>query len=548
MLTKTGAKLLDFGLAKACGPALADGGVSMLPTTALSLTAQGTILGTFQYMAPEQLERHDADARTDLFALGTILYEMLTGRRAFEGNSQATLIAAIIGSDPPPVSQMQPLAPIILDRIVGTCVAKDPDERWQSARDLMRELRWAAEGGTSVDSALRTVSQQVPRPVWSRALPWVLAGGFAVALVAAILAWPPSRTVSAPTRITLSLPPDDSLTIEGGTAISPDGRTVAFAGRGTQGSRLYVRHLDQWELRALPSTDGATSPFFSADGRWIAFSHLGGLEKIPVSGGTPQAICKAATPRALSPAQIYGGHWQNDGTIIFATWPAGLWRVSSDGGTPQLITRPSEDVGAWYLWPEPVPGGGILFTLWQGGRTSIAVLAPGTDKPRILVESGARQRYLPTGHLVYVADSHLFAVPFDIQRLAVRGGATVVINDVNETPMTSDYDVSVNGSLVYLPAGSSAYNIVWKNRQGMTVPISRGSRRYSYPVLSQDGERLSVNVTEGSSRSIWTGSVVDGQLTRLTFGNDDVFGLWSKDDPASSTRRAKATTTSLDDD
>jgi len=300
---------------------------------------------------------------------------------------------------------------------------------------------------------------------------------------------------------------------------------VAFVGHTAQGSRLYVRRLDEWDPRALPLTEGATNPFFSPDGRWIAFQHSGRLEKMPVSGGPSQVLFKSNV------GQMYGGRWHGNGTIVFGTAPAGLWRVSSDGGAPELITRPSEDGGSTYLWPEPLPGDtGMLFTLKRGdGRSSIAVLAPGTDTPRILVESGACPRYSATGHLVYVADSHLFAVPFDIQRLTVRGGATIVGDDVNETFFTLDYDVSVNGSLVYLPAGSSAYNIVWKDRQGATIPISTVPRQYWNLALSPDGERVSVNVNEGSTRNIWTGSVANGLLTRLTFGDNDSFGLWSRD-------------------
>jgi dipeptidyl aminopeptidase/acylaminoacyl peptidase len=228
-----------------------------------------------------------------------------------------------------------------------------------------------------------------------------------------------------------------------------------------------------------------------------------------------------------------GGHWQDDGANIFAAWPkVGLWRVLSDGDTPQLIARPSAGGGAgvWYMWPEALPAGrGILFTVYQEGFTSIAVLAPGTDTPRILVESGGHPHYMPTGHLVYVKDSHLFAVLFDVERLEVRGGATIVVDDVNDNVWTSDFGVSMNGVLVYRPAGSSGSNIVWKDRQGVTVPIVTRPRDYSSLALSPDGERFSVVIQEGPSRNIWTGSVANGQLTRLTFGNDDTFGQWSRD-------------------
>jgi Tol biopolymer transport system component len=193
--------------------------------------------------------------------------------------------------------------------------------------------------------------------------------------------------------------------------------------------------------------------------------------------------------------------------------------------------RPDVDTEAWYLWPDTLPDNkGILFTIWRGGHESIAVLTQGAAKPRVLVENGARARVLPTGHLVYVSEGHLFAVPFDDDKVAIRAGAVVVVDDVYQTPTTAGYDVSRDGTLVYLPAGLSAYDIVWRDRHGTTTSsLGTGSRQYNGVALSRDGERLAVGVTEGTSRSIWVGNVANGLLTRLTFGNDDVFELWSRD-------------------
>jgi serine/threonine-protein kinase len=319
----------------------------------------------------------------------------------------------------------------------------------------------------------------------------------------------------------LVLSPDNSLTIAGGVAISPDGRTVAFTARTSQSYNLYVRRLDDWEPHLVPLTEGAASPFFSPDGRWIAFLRKG-LEKIALSGGSPQVICPLGG----------GGRWGDDNTIIFGRWPqTGLWQVPAAGGEPQAITKLSEGSNVRHMWPEPLPGGrGILFTLLQVGRTSIAVLPPGANQPRILVELGSFPRYLPSGHLVYVADKRLLAVPFDLERLEVSGSASVVINDVDDNPLRpAPYDVSASGTLVFQTAGATASNVVWKDRQGITMSVLAHSNQFEWPALSPDGKRFSVVIRERYSRNIWIGRVVDEPLTRLTFGNDDWYGVWSSD-------------------
>ena len=515
-------KVLDFGLAKAIDPATGVGpsGSDAInaPTIPHHSTEAGIILGTAAYMSPEQAAGKPVDKRTDLWALGVIVMEMLTARPVFAGETVSHVMAAVLTSEPD-WTMLPADTPPVIRRMLRRCLEKDRKRRLDSAATARFEIdeAWTAKD-SHLDVAIPESRTLDHVSVWRLVLPWALVGGFGVA---ALVAWSPWRSASAVTRMTLSLSRDNALTTVGGTAISPDGRTVVFAARSPQGSGLYVRQLDGWEPRALLLTDGASSPFFSPDGRWIAFSRNGFLEKVPLAGGPSQVVCKCGG---------FGGRWRSDGTIVLGAWPAGLSRVSSDGGTPQLIARPKDGSDAWYLWPEPLPGDkGILFTVWQNGRTSVALLASGSDTPRILVQSGGRQRYLPTGHLVYVADSHLLAVPFDLERLEVRGGATVVADDVNENPLTSDYDVSATGVLVYRPAGASARNIVWRDRQGVSVPIVTRAREYSGPTLSPDGERLSVNVREGPTRNIWTGRVTDEPLTRLTFGNDDVFGLWSHD-------------------
>jgi hypothetical protein len=332
-LTRAGAKLLDFGLAKS-SPVATSASLSMLPTTpAAARTAVGTILGTFQYMAPEQLEGREADARTDIFAFGTVIYEMLTGKKAFEGRSQATLIAAIIGSNPTPMSELQPLTPAGLEQIVLSALAKDPDDRWQSARDLLSQLKWIAESGARVGAPVAA-----PPARRSRIAPvWIVSG-----LLAAVLAGVTTATLWQLTRATpqagivrLMIVPPENQHVVGAPIISPDGGRIAFVATTPEGtSRLWLRPIDAMAPQPLQATEDATYPFWSPDSRFIAFFASGQLKKIDVSGGSPQTICEATNGR--------GGAWNRAGVIIFSQRiSSGLVQVSSAGGSP---TPPREQV------------------------------------------------------------------------------------------------------------------------------------------------------------------------------------------------------------
>jgi serine/threonine-protein kinase len=509
-------KVLDFGLAKAMDSAPA-GAIDDSPTiTSPAITELGMILGTAAYMAPEQARGKNVDKRADVWAFGVIVYEMLTGTRLFIGVGITDVLAAVLRHDID-WTALPPNTPPRLRHLLERCLDRDVKQRLRDIGEARVEIA-KIESGAPDATIASGYATPAPAPSWRRSLPWAIAAAACIALTAALVVWSPWRSSAALiTRITLSLSPDSSLTMTGDVAISPDGRTVVFTARSPGSSGLFVRRLDEWQPRKLALTEGANNPFFSPDGGWIAFQRGGNLEKMPVTGGPPQVICRALGG---------GGRWRHDNTIVFGAWPeVGLWRVSADGGTPQLIISPSAGSAVRYLWPESLPGDkGILFMVQQEGRISIAVLAPGSETPRTLVESGSHPRYLPTGHLVYVADNHLFAVPFDVDQLEVRGGATVVVDDV-----TSGYDVSVNGVLVYLPAGSSDSNIVWRDRQGVTVPLGTPRRQYRDPTLSPDGRRLSVVILEGTARNIWTGGISNEPLTRLTFGNDDFFGLWSRE-------------------
>jgi serine/threonine protein kinase len=342
MLTKAGAKLLDFGLAKTAAPIVAGAGLSMLPTTPPGLTAQGTILGTFQYMAPEQLEGQEADSRTDIFAFGAVVYEMLTGKKAFEGKSQASLIGAIMHADPLSLSTLQPPISPTLERIVRKCLAKDPGERWQSAKDLHDELKWIAEGGTAV----APVGARTRTP-WPERAAWITAAAGVLIALFSFLRPVPVPATGDVVRLSI-LAPDKTLFtgqsyITVGVpqlAVSPDGRAIVFAA-AAPGAKptLWLRSLDAVTAHSLPGTEGAESPFWSPDNRWIGYFADAKLKKIPASGGPSQVIAANASDNRQA-------SWGPDDTIIFARGSTGVLRVPSSGGmvTPVIA---SIYVSAW---------------------------------------------------------------------------------------------------------------------------------------------------------------------------------------------------------
>jgi serine/threonine protein kinase len=308
MLTTGGAKLLDFGLAKASSPVVAGAGLSMLPTTPPNLTAQGTILGTFQYMAPEQIEGLEADARTDIFAFGALLFEMLSGRTAFEGKTRASLLGVILKDEPPPVSRLQPVVPAALDRVISTCLAKEPDDRYQSARDLLRELKWAALRPSQINAAT-----PVPPPARSSRLAWLVAAFSTVALIATVGIAVRRAGEVAPGAGAMQftiLPPENTSfggPVGGGTggatqvAVSPDGRHIVFVASADSDYQLWLRPVATLVATPIPGTEGAAFPFWAPDSRFIGFFAAGKLKKVQVAGGPPIVLCDALSGR--------GGTW-----------------------------------------------------------------------------------------------------------------------------------------------------------------------------------------------------------------------------------------------
>jgi Tol biopolymer transport system component/predicted Ser/Thr protein kinase len=537
MLTKSGAKLLDFGLAKLKkDTAPANITLSKVPTED-AVTAQGTILGTLQYMAPEQLEGKEVDARTDIFAFGVVVYEMATGKKAFEGKSQASLIAKILETNPPPMSSLQPMTPPALDRVVKRCLAKEPDERWQSASDLTHELKWIAESGSQIPSQMSAPVKGI-RALGLGRRPIIL-GLVALlfgAMIASLAIWnlkpAPPRPV---TRTVITLPPGQQLAgLDSGPAValSPDGTHLAYAARQGSTQQLYLRAMDSLEVKAIQGTEGAAEPFFSPDGQWIGFFAGDKLKKVAVSGGAAVALGDATT-------QPYGASWGSQGIIAFASAFSGvLQQVSDAGGAPQPLTHLEKGEGS-HRWPEFLPGGkAVLFSAGtigaNWGNPQVAVQSVATGERRNLVQGGTYPRYARSGHLIYAQRGTLMAVPFDPQRLTVTGAAVPMAEGVLQSTGlgNAQYSFSATGSLAYVPGTAQALlqsRLVWVNRNGAELPVAAPQHAYLGPRLSPDGRRVAVGIRQQDSQ-VWLYDLSRETLTRLTFaGNFNVNPAWTPD-------------------
>ncbi len=522
MMTKSGAKLLDFGLARAAPQAPASTGLTASPTMTRPLTAEGHIIGTFQYMAPEQLEAKEADARTDIFALGAVIHEMATGRRAFEGTSQASLIAAILKEEPRPISALQPLAPAALDRVVRTCLAKDPDERWQSAADLRREMQWVATAGPEAPATQRRRG----------ASPWIAGIAALLALGAGAaggyLMHPVDR---APVlRASLALPPGVEIDRDNASlALSPDGRTVAFAGSAPGGrQQIWLRRLDAAVASPLDGTDGATYPFWSPDGRFVGFFSERKLRKVPAAGGPVQTICDAADGR--------GASWSAEGVIVFAPGPLDpLYAVAASGGEPSSITALHEK-GETHRLPWFLPGGGLL--LFYAGSAQpkesdgIYALDLASKRTSLVLRARSGGLYVEPGFLIYVRERNLVAQPFDPGSLRLSGEPVPIAEGLvfNDYRATGSYALSGGGLLLYV-AGALVPDaqLTWFDLEGRElVKVGRPASMIDVAV-SPDGARAVITVRE-ERFDLWSMDLVRGVATRLTFGPEAaVFPIWSPD-------------------
>jgi eukaryotic-like serine/threonine-protein kinase len=535
MLTKSGAKLLDFGLAKTAAPAL-HAGVTGLPTSPATLTARGTILGTFQYMAPEQLEGREADARSDIFAFGSMVFEMLTGRRAFEAGSHAGLISAIMTAEPPRVAALQPLAPAGIDYIVTRCLAKDPDDRWQSAKDLGAELRRVA-GATQIAETSQIGSGSgtaavVPRRRGTR-LPWVLAAGAAAAAIAAVT-WAvvlTRRPVVLPTQhLAVPLVPADGL--DGRFALSPDGTKLAFIAQKEARTQLFLRSLDQSSAVLLASATSFSSggPAFSADGNWVVFAGSTKLWKVPISGGAATAITPQVNSASGRPT------WALDGTIVYENAMRGLSAIRPEGGEPRVVTRISDKefqhFGPWLTRDAKT----LFFTVrraesdYEGGMDIVAQSME-TGARKVVVD-GFDPLYLESGHLMFVRDGTVYSMPFDVRALQKTGDPVPVVQGVGNRSGAAMYAASQTGSIAYMrrdEGGVGDGYLALVDHTGATTVAKVPPHRYSDPRVSPDGHRVAVHVFE-EGRENYIADLTRGTLMRVTFdGGEDETPIWSPD-------------------
>ena len=556
MLTKAGTKLLDFGLAK-----LKPTGPQSEASTKLAdaLTQQGTILGTFQYMAPEQLEGKDADARTDVWAFGCVVYEMVTGEKAFEGTSQASLIGAILKDEPRSVSSLQPLSPLALDQVIRICLAKDPDERWQSAGDIGRQLKLTADGSTTQVAVGVAPSAAARSTGWRQALPFALGTSLVVAIVSSLVVWgilrpdqqpaPPAQEV---TRFTLNVFPgwylSDRIAFQRlrgrptftSLVLSPDGRHLVYSASDGENMHLYHRPMDQAQATPMPRTDGGSNPFFSPDGRSVGFFVEGQLKRVPVDGGEVQTI-------AVSGPEIarFGASWTTADTLLVSA-EDGVYELPSSGGSLSRLTSAEPDQDERFFYPELLPDGrAVLFNVARGFVPSdwnIVVESLDTGQRHVVVEGGSDPRYVSSGHVLFVRTGTLMAIPFDVGRLEVTGAPVVVAEDVMQSERigtqqlnvgAGQFSVSGSGSLAYVPGGiypAGSRQWVWVDRSGAADPLPLPPGRNLFPRFSPDGTRLAYAEGPVGDMQIWVYDIRLEVPVRLTTTVGGSFSpVWSPD-------------------
>jgi len=524
MLTKSGAKLMDFGLAKpGISAGAASSGLSVTMTTPAAshpLTAQGTVVGTFQYMSPEQVEGREADARSDIFAFGAVLYEMITGKRAFEGKTAASAMAAVLEREPQPISSLQPTTPLALDRLVKTCLAKDPDDRWQTAHDVKLQLRELADGGSQASAVALRGRARRRSSVWA----WGIAGVFGATTIAALVLVYMSGQKELPMlRLSINPPAKMQFNLSGDTSgpamISPDGKYVVFSAAADGHAQLYVRTLDSVAAQPLPGTDEAMFPFWSPDSRSIGFFTADKLKRIDVGGGTPIVLCDAQLAR--------GGSWNQNGDIIAAlAFTGGIFRISASGGTPVPITTVDNHKYTSNRWPWFLPDGkhflymAVNHNAPASPETGVFIASLDGKENRLLFHSLSNAIYA-SGYLLYQRDNALVAQAFDPSSEKFTADPQVLGESVqyDEALWRGNLSASTNGMLLYASgAAAGTETLNWYNRSGKPLG-SVGQLGGFYELeLSPNGKKLAITDFNTAAAGIWIYDLENGLKSRLAFG------------------------------
>ncbi len=512
-------KVLDFGLAKRNG----DNPDAALHSTLV--TASGAVLGTAPYMSPEQARGAPVDRRTDVWAFGCVLYEMLTGRLAFDGGSRSDIIVAILEREPE-WSALPPDTPPHVRRLLQRCLQKDLRRRFRDIGDVRLEL----EEPPAIESAAGVpAAGSARRAPWMRAAAWCVAGAALGGL--AVAAWRPlpDSTPATEVKFSIALPDEQRLaaTALGAIAMAPDGRSVVYAASRGSTTQLLRRTLDSATASVLQGTVGAVSPFFSPDGQWVAFFADGRLKKMPAGGGPPVVICDAADG--------LGGSWSTSGTIVFAAATgAALQRVSADGGVPSPATELDVGRGEFsHRWPETLPGGDTVLvtvgTVGEWDEAEIVAYSLSSGRRTEVVKGGSNPRYLASGHLAYAHDGAIWIAAFDAQRLAFTGKPVRALEQVATTvDGAAQFAVSPSGAMVYQPAflASSRRLVVVDGTE--QTPLAAPLHAYVTPRLSPDGRRVLLGVAD-KAEHVWSYELATGALTQLTFEAANRAPIWSAD-------------------